>query len=53
MFCETISSVTRLSLFGTRGFASPDYSGFAIIGDLYSHCDKTLTYRRKHVNKFL
>jgi hypothetical protein len=26
------SSVTRLSLLGTRGFASPDYSGFAFIG---------------------
>jgi hypothetical protein len=25
-------SGTRLSLLGTRGFASPDYSGFAFIG---------------------
>ncbi len=27
--CKSISSATRLSLVRTRGFASPDYSGFA------------------------
>jgi hypothetical protein len=50
---QTISSATRLSLVRTRGFASPDYSGFARSENVFSFVILCLSYAPKNNNFFL